>query len=461
MEKILVESESEQLALNCMVWNYHHLIEGASNLSPEDFYSPARAHFFTFLKNTAEELPPETVWGLTTVIELLTPTDIGNIYPNNNNSTLSITQIQELMGDTGPTHVDFPTVCKRLKKATQQRKLRVLGVELASIAESASHIDDVDFLLGKAESTLRDTTLHTVASSSVVAGEELVARVLDHAENHDENASAAQGLATGFYQLDKLVEGLRPGQLVIVAARPGVGKTTLALDIMRSVTLRHNKSGMMFSLEMSEEELGQRLVSAEGMIPLSHLKTGELTHHDYQQITGVTERLLGKRIFFDCTPNITVSSIRASCLKMVREGTGLDIVVVDYLQLMSSGKKVESRQQEVAEFSRQLKLLAKELQVPIIVASQLNRNSEDRADRRPQVSDLRESGAIEQDADLVLLLFREQIADKHSKSADFPGRTEIIVGKNRGGAVGSVQVMAQLHYSRFVNAPLIEKEEEQ
>ena len=254
------------------------------------------------------------------------------------------------------------------------------------------------------------------------------------------------GVPTGFAELDELTNGLHPGQMIIVAARPAIGKSTLALDFARSAAIKNNLTTAVFSLEMSASEIMTRLLSAEAGLKLHHLRTGKLTDDDWERLSKVTSRIENAPLYIDDSPNLTMMEIRAKARRM-KQRYDLKLVVIDYLQLMSSGKKVESRQVEVSEFSRQIKLLAKELGIPVIAISQLNRASEQRTDKRPLLSDLRESGSLEQDADMVILLHRE---DAYNRD-DRPGEADLIVAKHRNGETRTVTTAFQGHYSRFVD----------
>jgi replicative DNA helicase len=254
------------------------------------------------------------------------------------------------------------------------------------------------------------------------------------------------GVPTGFAELDELTNGLHPGQMIIVAARPAIGKSTLALDFARSAAIKNNLTTAVFSLEMSASEIMTRLLSAEAGLKLHSLRTGKLTDDDWERLSKVTSRIENAPLYIDDSPNLTMMEIRAKARRM-KQRYDLKLVVIDYLQLMSSGKKVENRQVEVSEFSRQIKLLAKELGIPVVAISQLNRASEQRTDKRPLLSDLRESGSLEQDADMVILLHRE---DAYNKD-DRPGEADLIVAKHRNGETRTVTTAFQGHYSRFVD----------
>jgi replicative DNA helicase len=255
------------------------------------------------------------------------------------------------------------------------------------------------------------------------------------------------GVPTGFADLDALTNGLHAGQLIIIAARPAIGKSTLGLDLARAASIKTGLTSVIFSLEMARNEIVMRLMSAEAQIPLAHMRSGTMSDADWQKMARKTGAIMEAPLFIDDSPNMSMMEIRAKCRRL-KQKHNLRLVVVDYLQLMSSGKKVESRQQEVAEFSRALKLLAKELEVPVIAISQLNRGPEQRQDKKPMMSDLRESGSLEQDADMVILLHREDAYEKESPRA---GEADFIVAKHRNGPTATITVAFQGHYSRFVD----------
>lgn len=257
------------------------------------------------------------------------------------------------------------------------------------------------------------------------------------------------GVPTGFAELDELTNGLHPGQLIILAARPALGKSTLGLDFARSAAVKHDMPTIIFSLEMGRSEIAMRLLSAEASVPLQHMRKGTVHQNDWTTIAQTRGRINDAPLYIDDSPNMTLVEIRAKCRRL-KQRVGLKMVIIDYLQLMTSGKKVESRQQEVSEFSRALKLLAKELNVPVIAISQLNRGPEQRADKKPALSDLRESGSLEQDADMVILLHRESAYEAENPRA---GEADFIIAKHRNGPTRTITVGFHGHFSRFVDLP--------
>jgi replicative DNA helicase len=305
---------------------------------------------------------------------------------------------------------------------------------------------DVDDVVDRAQQVVYDVTERRT-SEDYVRLEEVLQQAFDEIEAMGSRGSELYGVPTGFHELDELTNGLHPGQLIVVAGRPAQGKSTLGLDILRAASIQHGMTSVLFSLEMGRSEITMRLLSAEARILLSHLRTGQMTDDDWNRLARKMGEVAEAPMFIDDSPNMSMMEIRAKARRL-KQRHDLKVVVVDYLQLMTSPKRVENRQQEVAEMSRSLKLLAKELEVPVIAISQLNRGAEQRADKRPQMSDLRESGAIEQDADMVILLHREDFYEKESPRA---GEADLIVAKHRNGPTKDIVVLSQLHYSRFVD----------
>ncbi len=272
---------------------------------------------------------------------------------------------------------------------------------------------------------------------------------IEHASGRD---GSMVGVPTGFSELDTLTNGLHPGQLILIAARPALGKSTLALDFARAAAITNGMPAIFFSLEMGRSEIAMRLLSAESNIFLQKLRKGDVRSEDWTTLASTRGRIADAPLYIDDSPNMTLVEIRAKCRRL-KQKVGLKLIVIDYLQLMTSGKRVESRQQEVSEFSRALKLLAKELQVPVIALSQLNRGPEQRVDKKPALSDLRESGSLEQDADMVILLHRESAYEKESSR---PGEADLIIAKHRNGPTGTVTVAFQGAFSRFADmAPAV------
>jgi replicative DNA helicase len=305
---------------------------------------------------------------------------------------------------------------------------------------------DVDAVVDRAQAEIYGVTDRR-SSEDYLPIADLVEGTLNEIELIGSRGGEMVGVPTGFRDLDTLTNGLHPGQLVIVAARPALGKSTLALDVARAAAIQHGQTAVIFSLEMGRTEITMRMLSAEATVPLHHMRSGSMTDTDWERIASTVGRVQAAPLFIDDSPNMTMMEIRAKCRRLAQRHA-LRLVVIDYLQLMTSGKKVESRQVEVSEFSRSLKLLAKELQVPVVALSQLNRGPEQRTDKKPMLSDLRKSGSLEQDADMVILLHREDAYERESPRA---GEADFIVAKHRNGPTSTVTVAFQGHYSRFVD----------
>lgn len=305
---------------------------------------------------------------------------------------------------------------------------------------------DADDVVDRAQAEVYAVTERR-ASEDYLPLSDIMEGALDEIEAIGSRGGQMVGVPTGFADLDALTNGLHSGQLVILAARPAVGKSTLGLDIARAASIKHQLPAVIFSLEMSRNEITMRLLSAEAKVPLHHMRSGQMTDDDWNRIARSTGEVSSAPLYIDDSPNMTMMEIRAKCRRL-KQRNDLRLVIIDYMQLMTSGKRVESRQQEVSEFSRHLKLLAKELEVPVIAISQLNRGPEQRQDKKPMLSDLRESGSIEQDADMVVLLHREDAYEKESPRA---GEADFIVAKHRNGPTATITVAFQGHYSRFVD----------
>ena len=255
------------------------------------------------------------------------------------------------------------------------------------------------------------------------------------------------GIPTGFIDLDYMTSGLHPSELILIAARPAMGKTAFVLNIAQHMAFKQNKSVAIFSLEMGKEQLINRLFALEGNIEAGHLRNGKLDDSGWEKLADAASIIGDSKLIIDDTPGITVQNLRSKCRKYKLE-KGLDIIIIDYLQLMSGSGRTESRQQEISEISRSLKLLARELEVPVVALSQLSRAVEQRPDKRPMMSDLRESGAIEQDADIIMFIYRD---DYYNPDTERKNISEIIIGKQRSGPVGTVELVWMPEYTRFGN----------
>jgi replicative DNA helicase len=324
------------------------------------------------------------------------------------------------------------------------RRLVNAGTKIVQIGYAGE--GEVDHIVDEAQAEVYSVTDRRKAEDYVPLGD-IMDSVLDEIEAIESREAGIYGVPTGFADLDELTNGLHAGQMIVVAARPAMGKSTLALDLCRAASIHNNLASVFFSLEMTRSEITMRLLSAEARVPLNHIRNGKMSTEEWERLARHVAKVSSAPMFIDDSPNMTMMEIRAKARRL-KQRHDLKLMVIDYLQLMTSGKKVESRQLEVSEFSRQIKLLAKELEIPVIALSQLNRGPEARADKRPMMSDLRESGSIEQDADMVVLLHRDDVYEKESTR---PGEADLIVAKHRNGATRDITVAFQGHYSRFVD----------
>ncbi len=346
---------------------------------------------------------------------------------------------------TVPTAANAGYYARIVRERAILRRLVEAGTRITQLGY-ASDGGDVDELVNTAQAEVYAVTERR-SSEDYLPLSEIIGGTDDEIEAAGHRGEGMIGIPTGFADLDRLTNGLHPGQMIVIAARPAVGKSTLGLDAARAAAIKHHLTTVIFSLEMSRNEITMRLLSAEAQVHLQKLRTGQMGEADWSKLASTMGKISEAPLFIDDSPNMSLMEIRAKCRRL-KQRHDLKLVIIDYLQLMSSGKRVESRQQEVSEFSRALKLLAKELEVPVIAISQLNRGPEQRQDKKPMLSDLRESGSIEQDADMVILLHREDAYEKESPRA---GEADFIVAKHRNGPTDTITVAFQGHYARFVD----------
>jgi len=343
-----------------------------------------------------------------------------------------------------PTAANAGYYARIVRERAILRRLVEVGTRIVQLGYAGD--GDADELVDRAQAEIYGVTERRVTEDFLPLSE-IMPGALDEIEAIGSRGGVMTGVPTGFADLDALTNGLHPGQMVVIAARPAIGKSTLALDLARAAAIKHRLATAMFSLEMSRNEITMRLLSAEARVPLQAMRTGQLGEDDWTRLARRMSEVVDAPLFIDDSPNMSMMEIRAKCRRL-KQRHDLRMVIVDYLQLMTSPRRVENRQQEVSEMSRSLKLLAKEVDVPVVAISQLNRGPEQRNDKRPLLSDLRESGSIEQDSDVVILLHREDAYERESPRA---GEADMIVAKHRNGPTTTVTVAFQGHYSRFVD----------
>src|SRR5690625_1951415 len=344
--------------------------------------------------------------------------------------------------DMVPTAANAGFYAEIVVERATLRRLVEAGTRIVQLGYAADG-GEVDEVINEAQAQVYAVTERGTSEDFVPLGE-VIDETLNTIEATQNRGGQVTGIPTGFAEFDDLTQGLHPGQMVIFAGRPAMGKTTLGMDVLRSASIHNGMASVIFSLEMDKTEITMRLLSAEAQVPMNRMRDGSMDDRDWQAMARAMSRIADAPLFMDDSANMSLMEIRAKCRRL-KQKHDLQLVVIDYLQLMSSGKKVESRQQEVSEFSRALKLLAKEIEVPVIAISQLNRGSEQRTDKTPVMSDLRESGSIEQDADLILLIHREYYYAKESARA---GEADLSVAKHRHCATKTVTVAFEGHYAR-------------
>lgn len=426
---------AEQSVLGSVFISPDSLISLADELVPDDFYKPANKIVFKTMLSLLEKGEPIDA---TTMVSALT--NQGDI------STIGgINYVVELVNST-PTSKNVEHYAKLVKeKATLRKMIADLSDSLSSAYQGDVSIDDI---IAKTEKSMLD-----ISNQNTGTGFRNVADILDThmqmVETRSQTDGVVTGLSTGFVGLDKITTGLHEDNLIILAARPAMGKTALALNIAQYIAVKEKKPVAIFSLEMRAESLIERMLAAEGMVEGYHLKTGNLSVEEWSRLVHAQGNLYDAPIFVDDTAGIRISEIRSKARKLAQEMGGLGVIIIDYLQLIT-GSKGENRQQVVSEISRELKILAKDLKVPVIALSQLSRAVEQRQDKRPMLADLRESGSIEQDADIVAFLYRDAYYQKEqADSQEANNVTELILEKNRHGSLGTVKLYFHKEYTKF------------
>ena len=426
---------AEQSVLGGMMLSKDAIADVIEVLGPGDFYRPAHQAVYDCildLYGRGEPADPVTVSA-----ELERRGELGRVGGAPYLHTLIATV---------PTAANAGYYAEIVAEKAILRRLVEAGTRIVQLGYNGAEGDEIDQVVDRAQAAIYEVTERRT-SEDYTSLEELLQPTMDEIDAIASRGGSSLGVPTGFADLDEVTNGLHPGQMIIVAARPGVGKSTLGLDFVRSCSVKHSMTSVIFSLEMSKTEIVMRMLSAEAKIRLADMRGGRMTDDDWTRLARRMSEISEAPLFVDDSPNMTMMEIRAKA-RRIKQRHDLKLIVVDYLQLMTSGKRVESRQQEVSEFSRQLKLLAKELEVPVIAISQLNRGPEQRTDKRPMLSDLRESGSLEQDADMVILIHRPDAWERDDPRA---GEADLILGKHRAGPLATITVAHQLHYSRFTD----------
>jgi replicative DNA helicase len=424
---------AEQSVLGAMLLSKDAIADVVEHLRGTDFYRPAHATIYESVLDLYGRGDPADA--ITVAAELTKAQELGRVG--------GAAYLHTLVSGV-PTAANAGYYARIVAERAILRRLVEAGTRIVQMGYGQD--GEIDDIVDRAQAEVYDVTERRT-SEDYRPLSAIMNDALAEIEAIGNRGGQMVGVPTGFADLDSLTNGLHPGQLVIIAARPALGKSTLGLDLARSASIKHNLTSCIFSLEMSRNEIVMRLLSAEAQIALHHMRSGSMGDADWTKLARKMSAVSEAPLFIDDSPNLTMMEIRAKARRL-KQRHDLRLIIVDYLQLMTSGKKVESRQQEVSEFSRQLKLLAKELEVPVIAIAQLNRGPEQRTDKKPMLADLRESGSLEQDADVVILIHREDAYERESPRA---GEADFIVAKHRNGPTNTVTVAFQGHYSRFVD----------
>ncbi|EGX28079.1 replicative DNA helicase [Candidatus Arthromitus sp. SFB-mouse-NYU] len=424
--------ESEQTLLGAMIIHKNTIHEILDNINVDDFYKDVHKNIFkTIKKMFLKDIHVDLI----SLIEYLKKDSLLEL----SGGALYITDISNSIA----TIANIQTHIKIVKDNSILRKLiKISNDTLERIYKK----EDPNLLIENIQKSVFDLSI-SETKSDIEPLNNILDRTIKHIENLYVNNLSFVGLSTGFYDLDIKLSGLQKSQMILIAARPSMGKTTFALNIAENVAIKENKTVLIFSLEMSKEQLTSKLISSITKINIQKLQTGNLDDSDLDRLVKGTEIISKAKIYIDDTPNISITEMRSKCRKL-KFSTNIDLIIIDYLQLMSGNTRNENRQQEVSEISRFIKALSKEINCPIIALSQLSRAPEQRSDHRPMLSDLRESGSIEQDSDIVMLLYRDEY---YNKDTEYKNIAECIIAKHRNGEVGNIKLAWIGQHSKFAN----------
>lgn len=437
IKRVLPHSlEAEQSVVGAMLMDKDAIMTAAEIVSREDFYQTVYGILFEAMVELFNEGKPVD---LITLQERLKEKDVPP-------EITSLEFARDLLTAV-PTSANVKYYAEIVMEKSMLRKLIKLNEEIENMCYLGR--DSLEAVLETTEKRVFEL-VQKRNTGDYVPIKQVVLNALDKIEKSSKTKGTVTGIPTGFIDLDYKTSGLQPSDLILVAARPSMGKTAFVLNIAQHVAFRSNKTVAIFSLEMSKEQLVNRLFSLESQVDAQLLRTGNLKDSDWEKLIEGAGVIGKSKMIIDDTPGISISELRSKCRKFKLE-QGLDLIIIDYLQLMTGrvGGRAESRQQEISDISRSLKGLARELNVPVIALSQLSRAVEQRPDHRPMMSDLRESGAIEQDADVVMFIYRD---DYYNKDTDMKNIAEIIIAKQRNGPIGTVNLAWLPNYTKFANA---------
>ena len=430
--------EAEESVLGACFLSKYALQKAVESLSPESFYNEKNGKIFSALIALQDEKTPVDITTVTSYLK----------KRNELNEVGGVEYLTEILNYV-PTASNIDYYIQTVEESAILRNLIETATEIASDGYRTD--ETVNEILDNSERKILNIVKHR-KTNEFRNIKDILAKTQSDLEKLSESKGEITGLATGWYDFDRITTGLHPNEFIIIAARPAVGKTAFALNLATHVAMNEEKSVAIFNMEMSAEQLASRILSSLGQIDGFKLKTGNLLNQDWKRINEASARLGKTNLVIDDTPGITIGEIRAKCRRLASSEQGLSLIVIDYLQLISGGKNYgANRQQEVSDISRSLKTLAMELGVPVIALSQLSRSVESREDKRPMMSDLRESGSIEQDADIVMFLYRDDYYNKEARSEDNNSIIEINIAKHRSGPTAKIELLFKKNTSTFVN----------
>ncbi|MFV0249839.1 MAG: replicative DNA helicase [Bacilli bacterium] len=438
-ERIMPHSiESEQSVLGSMFLSKYALQKCVENLTPELFYLDSHSKIFSAICDLVEKSIPFDSTTLTAELDRRNELkQVGNVE--------YITELVTMV----PSAANIDEYIKIVEEKAILRKLIETAITIETDCYKSS--DKIEDLLNDAEKKILNV-VKTKQGTEFRSIQDVLFKTQSDLEKLAQNKGEITGLSTGFYEIDKLTTGLHANELIIIAARPGMGKTAFALNLATNIASGNKTTVALFNMEMGAEQLATRMLSSVGQIDGYKLRNGRLEHNDWRRLNEAISRLAETNIFIDDTPGMTIGEIRAKCRRLATTEKGLGIVIIDYLQLISgSARYLGNRQQEISEISRSLKTLAMELEIPVIALAQLSRSVEGRDDKRPLLSDLRESGSIEQDADIVSFLFREDYYTKEISIDENTSKSEFIIAKHRNGPTKTVDLAFKKNTSTFID----------
>ncbi len=436
MKRVLPHSiEAEQSVIGSMLMDKEAIIAASEIVIARDFYQQQYGIMFETMVELFNEGKPVD---LVTLQDRLKEKDVPP-------EVSSLDFVRDII-TTVPTSANVKSYANIVREKAVLRRLIKVNEEIANTCYAGK--EPLEQILASTEKSVFDL-LQSRSSGEFVPIRQVALNVLEKIEAASKTQGTVTGIPTGFIDLDYKTSGMQPSDFVLIAARPSMGKTAFVLNLVDHVAVRKGLPCMIFSLEMSKEQLVNRMLAMESNVDSQKLRTGNLTDSDWDAIVEGIGVIGNSKLVIDDTPGISITELRSKCRKMKLE-QGLSMIIIDYLQLMSGsgGKSSESRQQEISEISRSLKALAREMNAPVVALSQLSRACETRTDHRPMLSDLRESGAIEQDADVVMFLYRD---DYYNKDTDMPNIAEVIIAKQRNGPIGTVNLLWQPEFTKFVN----------